>query len=61
MLVRCDADGLPAYLDATSERSRALYALQGFEVTEELRLPAGAPLWPMCGPSARTRGLSGAP
>ena len=48
MLDRCDAESMPAYLEATTERSRALYALHGFEVTEELRLPGGGPpLWPM--------------
>ena len=48
MLDRCDGEGTPAYLEATTERSRALYAMHGFEVTEELRLPGGGPpLWPM--------------
>jgi len=48
VLARCDADRTPAYLEATSERSRALYLRHGFEVTEELRLPGGGPpLWPM--------------
>lgn len=48
MLDRCDADRTPAYLEATTERSRTLYALHGFEVTEELHLPGGGPpLWPM--------------
>ena len=38
MLARCDEDRTPAYLEATTERSRALYLRHGFEVTEELRL-----------------------
>jgi hypothetical protein len=48
MLERCDADGVPAYLEATSPRNRALYERHGFEVTEELKLPAGGPpIWLM--------------
>ncbi len=43
VLARCDADRTPAYLEATSEHSRALYLTHGFEVTEELRLPGGGP------------------
>jgi ribosomal protein S18 acetylase RimI-like enzyme len=31
-LARADADGLPAYLEATSRRNAALYARYGFEV-----------------------------
>jgi len=47
-LERCDAEGMPAYLDATTERSRALYERHGFEVTGEFRLPKGGPpLWRM--------------
>jgi ribosomal protein S18 acetylase RimI-like enzyme len=32
-LARADADGLPAYLEATSRRNAALYARHGFEET----------------------------
>lgn len=47
-LERCDAEGSPAYLDATTERGRALYERHGFEVTEEVRLPKGGPpFWRM--------------
>jgi ribosomal protein S18 acetylase RimI-like enzyme len=47
-LERCDREGLPAYLEASSERNRALYERHGFEVTEELALPRGGPpLWLM--------------
>jgi GNAT superfamily N-acetyltransferase len=45
---RCDREGIPAYLEASSARSRALYERNGFEVVGELRLPkSGPPLWPM--------------
>jgi GNAT superfamily N-acetyltransferase len=47
MLERCDRDGVPAYLEATSEGNRRLYLRHGFEVTEELLLPDGPPLWRM--------------
>jgi GNAT superfamily N-acetyltransferase len=47
-LERCDSEGLPAYLEASSERSRALYERHGFEVSDEVRLPAGGPpMWLM--------------
>jgi GNAT superfamily N-acetyltransferase len=48
ILSRCDSEGLPAYLEASSPRNRALYERHGFEVREELRLPRGGPpLWLM--------------
>ena len=48
VLERCDAERMPAYLNAGSARSRDLYARHGFEVTEEFRLPdGGPPLWRM--------------
>jgi hypothetical protein len=43
VLQRCDSDGLPAYLEASSPRNRALYERQGFAVTEEFALGRGAP------------------
>ena len=47
-LERCDAEGVPAYLNAGSERSRELYRRHGFEATAEFRLPfGGPPLWRM--------------
>jgi ribosomal protein S18 acetylase RimI-like enzyme len=48
MLERCDAEGVGAYLNAGSARSRELYRRHGFEVSEEFRLPSdGPPLWRM--------------
>ncbi|MFJ2907086.1 GNAT family N-acetyltransferase [Streptomyces sp. NPDC087212] len=49
VLGRCDRAGLPAYLEASSARSRALYARLGFTVTgTPLQLPYGGPqMWPM--------------
>lgn len=43
-----DADGAPAYLEATSRRSRVLYERFGFEVIAEISAAPGAPtLWSM--------------
>jgi len=47
-LARADADGLPAYLEASSFRSRALYQRHGFaDVGEPVRVAGSPPLWPM--------------
>jgi GNAT superfamily N-acetyltransferase len=47
-LERADADGLGTYLEASSPRSRALYARHGFvDLGEPVRVPDGPPLWPM--------------
>jgi GNAT superfamily N-acetyltransferase len=48
VLARCDAERMPAYLNAGSPGSRDLYLRHGFKVTEEFRLPDdGPPLWRM--------------
>lgn len=47
VLETCDRDGIPAYLEASSERNKALYLRHRFEVTQELRLPEGPPIWCM--------------
>ncbi|GAB2725806.1 GNAT family N-acetyltransferase [Streptomyces bullii] len=48
VLDRCDREGLPAYLEASSARSRKLYERLGFElVGEPLDLPDGPRMWPM--------------
>jgi GNAT superfamily N-acetyltransferase len=44
---RCDRDGLPAYLEATSRRNVALYERLGFEHVGEFNLGSSPPLWPM--------------
>ncbi|HEY5260923.1 MAG TPA: GNAT family N-acetyltransferase [Solirubrobacteraceae bacterium] len=43
-LDRCDREGLPAYLEASSERSAALYERLGFKLTGELRVAGSPPL-----------------
>jgi GNAT superfamily N-acetyltransferase len=46
-LERCDREGLLAYLEASSERSAALYERLGFEHVRELRVAGSPPLWLM--------------
>lgn len=47
-LERCDAEGMPAYLEASSPRNRALYERNGFETIEQCTYARGAPpLWRM--------------
>ncbi len=43
-LERCDLEGLPAYLEASSERSAALYERLGFQHIKELRVGGSPPL-----------------
>lgn len=48
ILRRCDGEGTPAYLEASTPRNRALYERHGFEVVEECRYASdGPPLWRM--------------
>jgi GNAT superfamily N-acetyltransferase len=48
VLHRCDTERVPAYLEASSPRNRALYERHGFEVTKEFRVGADAPpIWGM--------------
>jgi GNAT superfamily N-acetyltransferase len=56
ILERCDSESLPAYLEASTPRNRALYERHGFVVTEEFKLgKGGPPLWRMWrAPGART-------
>jgi ribosomal protein S18 acetylase RimI-like enzyme len=43
-LERCDRESLPAYLEASSERSAALYERLGFQLMRELRVGDSPPL-----------------
>jgi ribosomal protein S18 acetylase RimI-like enzyme len=47
VLDEADRTATPAYLDATSEDNRRLYARHGFVVTAELAVAGGPPLWAM--------------
>jgi GNAT superfamily N-acetyltransferase len=46
-LERCDEEALPAYLEASSPRNRALYERHGFEATGEVTIADSPPFWPM--------------
>ncbi len=47
-LERADAAGLPTYIEASSERSAALYERLGFRHLGAFELPDGGPLvWPI--------------
>jgi GNAT superfamily N-acetyltransferase len=47
VLERCDRQGVPAYLEATSDRNRALYERHGFRARGDIPLPGGPALWRM--------------
>jgi GNAT superfamily N-acetyltransferase len=48
VLDRCDREGLPAYLEASSARSRSLYERLGYALLDRpLDLPDGPQMWPM--------------
>jgi ribosomal protein S18 acetylase RimI-like enzyme len=47
-LARCDAAGMPAYLESSKERNVPFYERHGFTVIGELSVPGGGPtLWLM--------------
>ncbi len=57
-LDRCDREGLPAYIEASTERSAALYARLGFEHLTAPQLPAEFPhIWPMRRPPRLRRAV----
>ncbi|MFC5949570.1 GNAT family N-acetyltransferase [Pseudonocardia lutea] len=47
VLARADRAGHPAYLEATSPRSRALYERHGFVAGTPLSVDDSPPIWPM--------------
>uniref|UniRef100_A0AAU3GSS1 GNAT family N-acetyltransferase n=1 Tax=Streptomyces sp. NBC_01401 TaxID=2903854 RepID=A0AAU3GSS1_9ACTN len=48
VLEQCDREGTPAYLEASSPRSRGLYERLGFTfMGRTVDLPEGPPMWPM--------------
>jgi GNAT superfamily N-acetyltransferase len=48
VLDRCDREGLPAYLEASSARSRGLYERLGYRLVDRpLDLPDGPQMWPL--------------
>jgi GNAT superfamily N-acetyltransferase len=57
-LDRCDREGLPAYLEASSERSAVLYERLGFQVQSELRVAGSPPLRLMLRPPHPKKNVS---
>ena len=55
-LERCDREGLPTYLEASSERSAALYERLGFKHLSELSVLGSPPLRLMLRPPASEAG-----
>jgi ribosomal protein S18 acetylase RimI-like enzyme len=51
-LDRCDREGVPAYLEASTERSAALYERLGFVHLGAIQVPDGPWFWPMRRPPA---------
>jgi ribosomal protein S18 acetylase RimI-like enzyme len=47
VLARVDADGMPAYLESSSERNIAWYGRHGFEITGEVAIGGGPRIWLM--------------
>jgi GNAT superfamily N-acetyltransferase len=43
VLERCDAEGMPAYLESSNPRNIPFYARHGFETTREIEVGKGAP------------------
>ncbi|WP_351232518.1 GNAT family N-acetyltransferase [Streptomyces sp. NPDC002133] len=57
VLERCDRDGVPAYLEASSARSSRLYERLGFAFTgRTVDLPDGPHMWPMWREPVTSRG-----
>jgi ribosomal protein S18 acetylase RimI-like enzyme len=50
-LARCDADGLPAYLESTSLRNVPLYERFGFKVVGQIKTKNAPPIVPMVRPA----------
>jgi GNAT superfamily N-acetyltransferase len=57
VLAECDAAGIPAYLESSTERNRRLYERNGFTLTRTFGLPIGGPpireMWREPGPGSQ--------
>lgn len=47
VLNRCDAEGVPAWLETSNERNLPLYERHGFQVVSECDIPNGPHFWGM--------------
>jgi GNAT superfamily N-acetyltransferase len=43
----CDREEMPAYLESSKKQNIPFYSRHGFEITEEMQLPEGPPIWGM--------------
>ena len=59
VLARCDATGTRAYLESSKERNIPFYRRHGFEVTGQVQLGDGPPLWIMWREPRSARGTVG--
>lgn len=55
-LARCDADGLPAYLESSNPRNITLYQRHGFEILGRIQVGSSPVLTPMLRKPGRTPG-----
>jgi ribosomal protein S18 acetylase RimI-like enzyme len=46
-LSRCDAEGLPAYLESSNPRNIPLYQRHGFEILGKIQVGSSPPVVPM--------------
>jgi len=47
VLAKCDAEGIPAYLESSKESNIPFYERHAFKVTREINVKNGPTLWPM--------------
>ena len=47
VLERCDTEGLPAYLESSTQANLAFYSRHGFEVRDKIALGSGPSIWGM--------------
>lgn len=55
VLAQCDARGIPAYVESSSERNLTLYERHGFRVTDATRAPRGPRIWTLWRPPRSAR------
>jgi GNAT superfamily N-acetyltransferase len=52
-LARCDADGLPAYLESSNPRNVSLYERHGFDIIGKIQCGSSPTMMPMLRPARR--------
>lgn len=59
ILERCDAEGLPAYLESSKQENLAFYRRYGFDAKDPIELRNGPDVWPMWREPRQPRGPTG--